>query len=347
MSELRKDPIVDRWVIVAPNRAQRPNAFNPSSSWCHGSEGCPFCEGQEHRTPGELLACRGPDGRPDGPGWRVRVVPNKFPALESQPEVRRWTDGIYRLIEGVGAHEVVVESPRHVASTSDVSVEQLAEVFSVYRRRLNHWEQDRRLRYGMIFKNVGPEAGASLEHSHSQLIVTPTVPTIVCDELAGALDFHRREGRCVYCEMVRQELDSGCRVVLETPNYLALAPFAGRVPYETWVLPKHHASHFQRIDRDPRVDEDRLVELASLVRQTIANIEAVADRPAYNYVLHTAPFDTPELVHYHWHIEIMPSLTKAAGFEWGSGYYINPLPPEDAAARLRRADVGSASRETD
>lgn len=330
MSELRKDPIVDRWVIMAPNRAERPNAFVRSAP--RGpAQPCPFCEGHEKETPSEVLAYREPGTEPDGPGWRVRVVPNKYPALDLDGTPQRRTDGMYSAIEGIGAHEVIIESPRHLASTSELSVEQLAEVFAAYRQRLVRWKQDPRLAYGMIFKNVGVEAGASLEHAHSQLILTPIVPRDVSEELRGALDFYRGCGRCVYCEMICRESNDGVRIVLETPNFLALSPFAARFAFETWVLPKNHSSHYES------TCEDGMIELAALMKQVLTKIEAALDRPAYNYILHTAPFDTADVTHYHWHIEVIPSLTKPAGFEWGSGCFINPVPPEDAAALLRAA----------
>ena len=328
MSEMRKDPIVGRWVIMAPSRADRPNAFVRTAA-SDPAASCPFCEGHEQETPSEVLAYREPGAQRDGPGWRVRVVPNKYPALDLHGTAERRTDGIYDTIPGVGAHEVIIESPQHLARTSELSVEQLAEVFAAYRQRLVHWKQDPRLAYGMVFKNVGVEAGASLEHTHSQLIVTPIVPIDVCEELSGALEFYERRGRCVYCEMICRELSDGVRVVQETPNFLALSPFAARFAFETWVLPKTHSSHYES------AREDGMIELAALMKQVLTKIEAALDRPAYNYILHTAPFDTADVSHYHWHIEVIPSLTKPAGFEWGSGFFINPVPPEDATAFLR------------
>ena len=204
----------------------------------------------------------------------------------------------------------------------------------VYRDRLVDLKKDPRLVYGMIFKNVGAAAGASLEHTHSQLIVTPIVPINVWEEMTGSLEFYNYRGRCVYCDMIQQELATEKRIVLDTPGFVAFCPFASRFPFETWILPKNHSSHYENIQKNG-VDE-----LAGVMRQVIAKIEAALDRPAYNYIIHTAPFDTQELDHYHWHIEIIPSLTKTAGFEWGTGFYINPVPPEEAAAFLREIEVG-------
>jgi UDPglucose--hexose-1-phosphate uridylyltransferase len=186
----------------------------------------------------------------------------------------------------------------------------------------------------MIFKNVGTAAGASLEHTHSQLIVTPIVPVSVAEEMTGALEFYDYRGRCIYCDMVQQELSFEKRIVLDTPHFTAICPYASRFPFETWIVPKTHSSHFENIPK-PGVDD-----LGHVLRDVLQKLENALDAPPYNYIIHTAPFDHQELPHYHWHIEIIPRLTKVAGFEWGSGFYINPVPPEDAAAFLREVEVG-------
>jgi len=332
MPDLRKDPIVGRWVIVATARARRPHDFDSSPVWQKGRF-CPFCEGNEYATPAEIIAYRKPGSQSNREGWRVRVIPNKFPALEIEGELNKRGEGIYDMMRGVGAHEVIIESPDHLVSTSELSEEQLREVLWVYRDRLVDLKKDPRLVYGMIFKNVGASAGASLEHTHSQLIVTPIVPINVWEEMTGSLEFYNYRGRCVYCDMIQQELATEKRIVLDTPGFLAFAPFASRFPFETWILPKTHASHYENI-RKNEVDD-----LAGVLRQVIAKVESALDQPAYNYIIHTAPFDSQELSHYHWHIEIIPSLTKTAGFEWGTGFYINPVPPEQAAAFLREVEI--------
>ncbi len=332
MPDLRKDPIVGRWVIIATSRAKRPHDFDSTPQRQQGRF-CPFCEGNERATPNEILAYRRSGSQSNREGWRVRVVPNKFPALIIEGNLNKRGDGIYDMMQGVGAHEVIIESPKHVVSTSELTEEQIREVLWVYRDRLVDLKKDSRFVYGMIFKNVGAAAGASLEHTHSQLIVTPIVPINVWEEMTGSLEFYNYRGRCVFCDMIQQELATEKRVVLDTPSFLAFCPFASRFPFETWVLPKTHASHYENIQRN-EVDD-----LSGVMRQVIAKIEASLDQPAYNYIIHTAPFDTQELGHYHWHIEIIPSLTKTAGFEWGTGFYINPVPPEQAAAFLREIDV--------
>ncbi|MEX2119023.1 MAG: galactose-1-phosphate uridylyltransferase [Pirellulales bacterium] len=334
MPDLRKDPIVGRWVIVAKSRAKRPHNFE-STPQLHTGSFCPFCEGNEDQTPGEIIAYRPPGSLANRQGWRVRVVPNKFPALEIEGELNKRGEGIYDMMRGVGAHEVIIESPKHLLSTADLSEENLREVFWVYRDRMVDLKKDRRLVYGMIFKNVGAAAGASLEHTHSQLIVTPIVPINVWEEMTGSLEFYNYRGRCVFCDMIQQELATEKRIVLDTPGFVAFCPFASRFAFETWILPKLHSSHYENIQKNG------VEELARVMKQVITNIEAALDRPSYNYIIHTGPFDSQELAHYHWHIEIIPRLTKTAGFEWGSGFYINPVPPEEAAAFLRDIEIES------
>ena len=339
MPDLRKDPIVGRWVIVAKSRAKRPHDFE--FSFRRRRTGfCPFCPGHEDKTPGEILAYRNPGTQPNREGWRVRVVPNKFPALEIEGDLNKRGEGIYDMMRGVGAHEVIIETPKHLWTISQLSEPEIQEVLWVYRDRLVDLKKDPRLVYGMIFKNVGPAAGATLEHTHSQLIVTPIVPINVWEEMTGSLEFYHYRGRCVYCDMIQQELATEKRIVLDTPGFVAFCPFASRFPFETWILPKVHSSHYENIQKNG------IDELSGVLKQTIAKIEAALDQPAYNYIIHTAPFDTQELVHYHWHIEIMPSITRPAGFEWGTGFYINPVPPEEAAAFLREVELDISEAET-
>ena len=238
------------------------------------------------------------------------------------------------MMAGVGAHEVIIESPKHVLSMAQIGEENIREVLWVYRDRLVDLKRDPRLVHGMLFKNVGAAAGASLEHTHSQLIVTPIVPISVWEEMTGALEFFNYRGRCIYCDMVHQEIANEKRIVLDTTHFTAFCPFASRFPFETWIIPKQHSSHFENIPK-PGVDD-----LASVLRQVLNQLEVALDCPPYNYIIHTAPFDHQEQLHYHWHIEIIPRLTKVAGFEWGTGFYINSVPPEDAAAFLREVQTG-------
>ncbi len=333
MPDLRKDPIVGRWVIIAHERAKRPHDFKGEAQLQPEGGLCPFCEGQEDKTPPEIIAYRERGARPNKPGWRIRVVPNKFPALMIEGHLNKRGDGIYDQMAGIGAHEVVIESPQHHISMATLSEDNIRETLWVYRDRLVDLKKDPRLVHGMLFKNVGAAAGASLEHTHGQLIATPIVPISVWEEMTGSLEFFNYRGRCIYCDMIHQELATESRVVLDTPHFTAFCPYASRFPFETWIAPKAHSSHFENIPK-PGVDD-----LGSVLRQVLNKLEQALDRPPYNYIIHTAPFDHQELPHYHWHIEIIPRLTKVAGFEWGSGFYINPVPPEDAAKFLREVEI--------
>jgi UDPglucose--hexose-1-phosphate uridylyltransferase len=332
MHELRKDPIVGRWVIIAPDRITRPvNLQEVEPPIQNGYD--PFLEGHEDSTPPEILAYRNPGSRPNGPGWRVRVVPNKFPALKVEGELVKRGDGIYDKITGIGAHEVIIECPQNETNLSRLSVEQIREVLWVYRDRLVDLRRDPRLVHGLIFKNKGTLAGASLEHSHSQLIVSPIVPITIQEELDGAEAFYRYRGRSIFTDMIQQELATESRVVFDSPNFVVICPFASRFPFETWILPKQPSSHFENITRSA------IEDLGYVMKHTLQKLEFALDDPPYNFVIHTAPFDRQELPHYVWHIELFPRLTRVAGFEWGSGFYINPVPPETAAKFLRETVI--------
>ena len=337
MSELRKDPIVGRWVIIAPDRAKRPEDYTHEFSLKTGGF-CPFCEGNEDATTSEILAYRNSGSERNGPGWRTRVVPNKFPALQVEGQLAKRGEGIYDLMNGIGAHEVIIESPRHETSMAGLPVENIREVLWVYRDRLVDLKKDSRLVHGLIFKNKGAAAGASLEHTHSQLIVTSVVPISVWEEMTGSLEFFNYRGRCIYCDMIQQELATGSRIVLETPQFVVFCPFASRFPFETWILPKQHSSQFENIPRQG------IEELGTVLKTTLMKLEQALDNPPYNYVIHTAPFDSSELKHYHWHIEMFPRLTRVAGFEWGSGFYINSVSPEEAAGFLREIEVDPTAK---
>jgi len=328
MPELRKDPVVERWVIIATERARRPMDFAPEVVRPRGPEDCPFCPGHEDRTPPEVFRSGGSE---DGP-WTVRVVPNKFPALHADGEVHAAGEGIYDRIDGVGAHEVVIESPDHFAGLGTLPAAHVGEVLVAYRERLLALRKDPRLEYVLIFKNHGIAAGASLEHPHSQLIATPILPELVAEELRGAARYFRMKERCVWCDIVRQERRDGSRLVLDDEGFVAVAPFAPRFPFETWILPTIHRASFESLGPD-EVDA-----LARLLRNLIARLGRLFEDPPYNFALHTAPLKETDPEHFHWHLELMPKLTRLAGFELGTGFFINPTPPEDAARFLRLAE---------
>jgi UDPglucose--hexose-1-phosphate uridylyltransferase len=334
--EYRRCPVSGRWVIIAPVRAQRPLSLDharPHHRERHESDPCPFCEGAEHDTPHEVYAVRRPGTAPDGPGWSLRVVPNKYPAVNphgAAPELSPG-EGLFASVPGVGAHELVIECARHEANPVRLTDDEFAAVLAAYRHRLVAHGEDPRWAYATVFKNVGAEAGASLAHLHSQIVATPVVPDAVRLELDTSADYFRREGGCVFCDVVREETAARTRVVAEGGGFVALAPFAPRFAHEVWVLPVSHDSRYESL-----TDVD-LHDLARLLKRVLGAIDKVLARPAYNYFLHTAPLRVGDLPHFHWHLEVIPRTARAAGFEWGSGCFINAVPPERAAAELRAA----------
>ena len=335
MPELRKDPVVGRWVIISTERSRRPTNFTPVTIE-RNSTYCPFCPGQEDKTPPEVYAHRPGGGGPNAAGWEVRVVPNKFPALQIEGALDRRGEGLYDKMNGVGAHEVVIEGPIHDQDLAEYPVEHIVEVLTAYRERMVDLHRDRRFRYVLIFKNHGAGAGATLEHTHTQLIATPIIPKMVQEELDGARRHYELKERCVFCDIIQQESaeTNGRRVVVSNDRFIAIEPFAPRFPFETWILPRRHDPSYLSASSD----ED-LTEFAGILKDTLQRLNRALDRPPYNFVIHTAPVSEADLDYYHWHLEIMPKLTRVAGFEIGSGFYINPTPPEDAAQYLREIAV--------
>src|SRR5512137_1479020 len=327
MPELRKDPITGRWVIISSERGKRAADFQDQRGKKRGGF-CPFCAGNERTTPHEILAYR-EGGQPNGPDWRLRVVPNKFPALQIEGDLSKQGEGIFDKMNGIGAHEVIIESPDHNANLANLPARAMEEVLWSYRDRMEDLKKDRRFQYTLIFKNEGLTAGATLEHSHSQLIALPIVPIQVQEEIDGCRKHFDLKERCIFCDIIRQELQSRTRVVMETQSFVALAPFAPRFPFETWIMPKRHVSCFSCSTNEDYKD------LAFLIQDTLRRLDKALSSPPYNYVIHTSPFKEENNDYYHWHIELMPKLTNVAGFEWGSGFYINPTPPEEAAKFLR------------
>ncbi|MCA9101331.1 MAG: DUF4921 family protein [Pirellulales bacterium] len=335
MPELRRDPVTGQSVVIAESRSQRPGAFEAVHDDL-AVEDCPFCEGSEHLTPGEVAALRYDGTEVDAPGWQVRVVPNKYPATSLGGDASSHVDASssagsdwFVAEPAIGSHEVIIESPRHIRSVSELGVAELADAFRMYAGRLAHHRRSGRARYAMVFKNVGSGAGASMPHTHSQLITLPSVPAPVARELRGSLEFYANNGRCVYCELIDRERGDCARVVAESKWYVAICPFASRFPYEVWLLPRNHASSYETST------SCQSGAAASLTHRVLRGVERLLGRPDYNYVIHTAPFDTETLDHYHWRLELIPRLSKIAGFELGAGVYINPVAPETAARQLR------------
>lgn len=294
---------------------------------------CPFCPGQEAMTSSEILAVRPPGSVRNGPGWSVRVVPNKFPALRIEGELIRRGMGVFDLCSGIGAHEVVIETPDHARQLADLAPTELEQVLQALLSRSRDLRGDRRLKYALIFKNYGLAAGATVEHTHSQIIALPIVPKRVQEELRGAEQYYAFRERCVFCDMLRQDLNEQDRIVAENRSFAAVCPYVSSFPFEVWLLPKRHQADVVQMS------PEEVADLARMLRETLGRLRGVLEDPPYNFILHTVPMDARQQEAYHWHIELIPKLTKVAGFEWGTGFYINPTPPELAAKALREAKV--------
>ena len=328
MPELRKDPVTGRWVIIATERARRPQDFSRQSVEFKSGRFCPYCPGNELRTTPEILAYRTRGGANE-PGWTTRVIPSKFPVLRVEGQTTRKADGLYDKMSGIGAHEVFIETPGHGETLSTMPVKRVEDIFWAYRDRVLDLRRDVRLRHIMLFKNHGEAAGGVLDHSHSQLIALPVVPKRVDEELAGAKRYFDFRERCVYCDIVAQEQEAPDRLIAESEHFLVISPYAARFPFETWIVPKSHASHAETMTHA------EIPDLAATLQRTVRKFDSVLERPPYNLILHSAPVQDHPLAHYHWHLEIIPKMTYVAGFEWGTGFYINPTPPEESAKFLR------------
>jgi UDPglucose--hexose-1-phosphate uridylyltransferase len=330
MPELRRDPIVGRWVIIATERARRPSDLvRPRDPAQPGL--CPFCPGNEDKTPREVyVSGRSPSAPPNSPGWKVRVVPNRFPALKIEGDLDREPAGIYDRMNGIGAHEVVIETSDHARDLAQLTDAEVTEVLFAFKARVLDLRNDQRFRYILMFKNHGVLAGATLDHGHSQIIALPVVPRHPQAELDGARRHYEHRERCIFCDVVLQERKDRVRLVHENEEFVVFAPWAPKSPFETWIVPKRHESNFEH---EPK---ERLALCAQALRTTLARLGVALANPPYNFIIHSNPLrDAPSSPSYHWHIEIMPALTNVAGFEWGSGFYINPVPPEEAAEFLR------------
>ena len=335
VSELRIDPVTGRQVYISEGRADRPSdyvGFSERSETSVSSEteaDCPFCAGHEKETPPATAELLDENGQ-----WQVRVIPNKYPAVRWETEngqiMETHASGV--ALPARGAQEVIVESPDHLSEITELSSEQFASILATYRERVSQWLQTDGIRQVILFKNSGYAAGASLHHLHSQLIAVPHVWPGLQAELTGARAFYDRSNKCVYCDLIAKETSAGKRVVAENEQFLAFCAFAGRQPYETWILPKLHASSF------PALADSDLVSLAPLLQELVARLQACLAPLSYNLILHTAPAGGDHAASYHWHWELIPRTTRLAGLEFGSGAHINPLAPERAASFLRLAE---------
>ncbi len=325
MPEIRKDPVIGRWIITSTDDSIDPKEYSYDKAEIKSSEKCPFCGKNSDMIENEILR-RNYDGK-----WAVRFVENKFPALIENIKMDRYADGIYDKMTGHGMHEVIIDSHDHNTPFHEITPEEMEIVIAGMVERHRMLKKDRDLRYVLFFKNYGASAGASLSHSHSQLIATPVVPKIAVEELTFSEKYYKYKERCIFCDIVDQETEEEIRIIKQNDSFLSIVPFAPRFPFECWILPKEHNFSFG----DMKKKDFR--SLAIILKDYLKRLQIVFPGLPYNFVIHTAPFGNRYRDCYHWHIELMPRLTKIAGFEWGSGFYIIQTSPEKAAKILREA----------
>ena len=333
MSELRKDPVIDRWVIVSDAPVRIPTITNEKKPVIALEGVCPFCPGSEHMCPPEIYANRQPYSHANDSRWNLRVIPSRAPVLMVEEELKRSGEGMYDRITGIGANEVIIETPRHNIRQSSMSHEELNNVFWAYRDRSVDLKKDSRMKFILIFKNCGTEAGATIEHPYSLLMGLPIVPRGIIEEFEGARKHFEYKERCIYCDIINQEKQQELRVVSENRDFLAIEPFAPRSPFETWILPKRHSARFESIE------PAEIHELAIIFKEVMKRMDLALNYPAYNYMIHTSPVVSGNEYFYHWHIEILPRMSVITGLEWASDLYVNPTSPEEAAAFLREMSV--------
>ncbi|MCA9542910.1 MAG: DUF4931 domain-containing protein [Myxococcales bacterium] len=328
MPELRRCPITRRWAIIATERAVRPNGLRTTRDTVPPAIS-PFAAGNEHMTPPEIHAVRAPGSAPNGPGWRVRVVPNKHPALRVEGDLDKRPVGLYDHMNGIGAHEVIIESPDPDFRLQRLPREHLVDALETYRVRMQDLQHDSRFKFALLFRNHGAASGATVAHGHAQLIALPVVPAETQRMLDGAQQYYRSHERNIFDDIIRQEVDDGRRLVHDAGPFVLIAPYASRVPFELWIVPRFHATRYETANRD------QLEALAGVLALALDRLDRGLGDPAYNLVIQSAPYGMDDVPWYRWHIQIMPNLTRVAGFELGSGFFINPTAPEEAAEFLR------------
>ena len=339
MSVLRKDPLTHGWVIFDEKRFQPPGDHATAVHFAVMRD-CPFCEGNEAMTPSEIHSVRPAGGHRDGPGWTVRTIPNQSAVLNIEGKFDRRGEGLYDVMNGIGAHEVVIETPHHDGQMPDYPEPHMTAYLTTLRERAADLLNDARFRYIQIFKNHGGSAGATMPHPHSQIVALPILPRWVREQLDHTYEYYLLKERCLICDIISQELASGARVVYENDHFTALTPFASKFPFETWIYPKEHAPYFHT------TPDNMMPDLADCLTTTLKAFNRAISHPPYNLIFHSAPrnperayhSDTRAKVtdHFHWHIELIPRATKVAGFEYGTGFYINNVLPESAAEYLRQ-----------
>jgi UDPglucose--hexose-1-phosphate uridylyltransferase len=336
LPEYRKDIILDEWVIIATERAKRPENFKEQIIKVENKSlsVCPFDMGNEAMTPPESLRIDSFGNEVDKDGqWQIRVVPNKFPALvpNAQPFSKQY--GPYMLMDGFGLHEVVVQSPEHITNISELSLRQMELLVSVYVKRLQAIKKDSRIESVVIMLNQGKEAGASLEHSHSQIFALPLTPPILMNEISRTRSYFNHNHRCAMCDIIDFEIKEDKRVVYENKEFLVLQPYASRNPFETWIIPKFHDSNFENISAQ------QAGLFAQCLKMLVDFFYLDLNNPPFNYYIHTGTLGSAkDSSHYHWHLELEPKLSIKAGFEIATGIDICITTPEYTAEYMKAGD---------
>jgi len=332
--EFRRDPLHNTWVVFAPERQRRPQDFLPPA--LQAAKLDPFAEGNERLTPPEVYSIRKEKTKANEPGWRVRVVPNRYPAMRVEGQLEATPVGLYDHLTGIGAHEVIIETPSAELALEDLSLTAIAEVFASYRERIIDLDKDPRFQHIYVFKNVGPSAGASLAHAHSQLVALPIIPPFVEGKLVRAREHFQAKQRSLFSDILHTERADGSRLVAENDGFTLFCPYASRFPFELAIFPKRHHPDYTSCTAND------LQDLAEVFRFALQRLNAVLEKPGYNFLLHMAPLKRPiterfasSRFDYCWHLEIVPRLNSLAGFEIGLGSYINTVYPEEAARYLR------------
>lgn len=327
MAEIRRDYVKNKWVSISSNLALKPKDFPVMKIEAPGAPSgfCPFCEGNEAATPPEILAFRKGQAEPDSTGWLVRTIPNKFSAFALEGELEEKHTGLYLYCNGLGKHEVIIETPQHDTEFHELGLKQIEMIVSTFKQRYNDLAKDERIKYIQIYKNRGLFAGASLGHSHSQIIGFPFKPC----ENDGLPQYYKDNGSCLICDILQQEQKSTERIVYEGEYFIALCPYASRFAYESWIVPKRHTEHFGQLT----VAEEK--ELSWFCKKLSMAMVHSLSNPSYNFIINTAPVNSLYEPGYHWYMEFTPRLIVAAGVEVATGVYINPTAPEIAASTLR------------
>lgn len=331
MSELRQNLITRDWVIIAHERSQRPNQFakkiESDRLMPPYQADCPFCPGNEHDT-AEEICCLG-----ERENWKVRAVFNKYPAVSPEKEPVRKIEQSYRSIAGFGVHEVIIEHRLHNISPALMDISEIANIFTMYRERYRQLKRDPRIKTIVIFKNHGPKAGTSLEHPHSQIAATPIVPGQLRDRISEAMRYFDETGECLYCRTMKDEISASERIISENKHFVAFIPYAALSPFHLWIFPKKHSSSFEHIS------DEEIMGMAQILKTVLAKLYYGLNNPDYNYTIRSIPTDQDYADYYHWYLAIVPRVSQAAGFELGTGMFINTSLPEESAEFLRSIEI--------